>query len=132
MKKKKPQVSTDLSYLKGLHPVKVIKVRGDLGEAVTADGMTVHRTKSLWMGEMWGIVLAAPYDNHFIFDDPNFKKIKGRWTPMCSCGSPAGVVGSNVYKDDASPTTIADSSHPGMMIVCLHHAQFGKHGDGSS
>jgi len=129
---KKEKVTTDLSYLKGFNPIKVIKIVGDLNKANTLDGTTVYRKESLWMGKRWGIVKCAPYDNHFIFDDPNFSKHKGRWTPMCSCGSPAGVVGSNVYKNDASPTTRADSSNPGMMIVCLHHMQFGKHGDGSS
>jgi len=129
---KKQNVSNNLSYLKGLHPVKVIRVYGDLGKAETADGVIVYRKESLWMGKQYGLVRCAPMDNHFIFEDPNFSKYIGRWTPMCSCGSPAGVVGYNVYKGDMSPTNRSESTHPGMLIVCLAHAQFGHHADGSS
>lgn len=80
--------------------------------------------------EGYGLVMCAPYDNHFIFDNPS--KAYGQWTPVCTCGSPAGIVGSNAYKQDASPTTQEQSSTPGALIVCLSHAQTGKHSDDST
>lgn len=129
--KKQSQVN-DLDLLKEFNPVKIIKIYGDLRRAETADGVTVYRSDTLWMGEEYGMVKCCPYDNHFIFHDPNFEKYVGRWTPLCSCGYAAGVVGSNVYKKDGSPTTRLESTVPGQMIVCLAHAQWGRHADGSS
>lgn len=109
----------------------IIKHRGDLDNATTADGYKVHRQDKLFF-EGHGWVKCAPMDNHFVYDDPAFKKKRGRWSPMCTCGSPAGIVGYNAYVDNASPTGKFDSSVPGEMIICLHHAQYGKHADGSS
>lgn len=108
----------------------IIKHKGDLDHAETADGYKVHRQEKIFFKEH-GYVKCAPYDNHFIYDDPMANKIIGRWTPMCSCGSPAGIIGYNAYKSDASPTTRKESSVPGELLVCLAHAQYGKHADGS-
>lgn len=109
----------------------IIKHRGDLDHAETADGYKVHRRDKIWFPEH-GYVMCAKYDNHFIYDDPMGKKKIGRWTPMCSCGSPSGIVGYNAYISDATPTSKKESSIPGELLVCLAHAQFGKHSDGSS
>ena len=109
----------------------IIHHRGDLDNAETADGYKVHREEILYFPEH-GYVKCAPYSNHFLYDDPMAKKKRGRWTPMCSCGSPAGIVGYNAYKSDASPTTRKESIVPGEMIICLAHAQTGRHSDGST
>jgi len=109
----------------------IIRHKGDLNHATTADGKRVHRQKSLYF-EGHGLILCAPYDNHFVFDDPMGKKLIGRWSPMCSCGSPAVIVGYNAYIKDATPTNKSESSIPGEMIVCYFHATTGKHADGSS
>lgn len=109
----------------------IIKHRGDLDHAETADGYKVHRqSKIFFKGHGW--VMCASYDNHFLYDDPMATKKKGRWTPMCSCGAPGGIVGYNVYAHDASPTNNKESTVPGELLVCLHHAQYGRHSDGSS
>lgn len=121
--------STDLSYIKSIKVPKVVKHVGDLNEATVDGRVKVHRTDRIYF-EGHGLVKCAPYDNHFVFDYKS-KKI-GAWTPVCTCGSPAGIVGYNAYKQDASPTTKDESSNPGELIVCLSHAQTGKHADGST
>jgi len=116
---------------KAVHRFGIIKHFNTPNEAVTVDGYTVKRKNKLFFKEWGTFVMCAPYDNHFIYDDPVARKGKyGRWTPMCTCGSPAGKVGSNVYSFQASPAT--EGTIKGEMIVCLHHSMFGKHADGSS
>lgn len=86
---------------------------------VTLDnGLTVTRAEKI------DGVICAPYDNHFIYEVP--KRFKRSWFAMCTCGSPAVIVGSDVYKEDASPTK------SGQMIVCLSHANTGKHATGDN
>ena len=109
----------------------IIKHRGDLNHAETVDGYKVHRKEKIYFKEH-GYVKCAPYNNHFLYDDPMANKIIGRWTPMCSCGSPAAIIGYNAYAGDASPTTRKESTVPGELLVCLAHAQYGKHSDGST
>jgi len=129
----KPPVPTeDLSHLTGMHVVTVIRHAGDLKSAKTADGIIVKREDKLWMGEEFGWVKCAPYSRHFLFLDPLFEKRIGRWNPCCTCGGMAGIVGANVYAKDASPSTSQESTMPGAMIVCISHANTGKHADGSS
>jgi hypothetical protein len=109
----------------------IIKHRGDLNHAETADGYKVHRKNKIYFSEH-GWIKCAPYDNHFIYDDPMAYKIIGRWSPMCSCGSPAGIVGYNAYINDATPTNKKESTIAGEMLVCLAHAQYNRHADGSN
>ena len=109
----------------------VIRIHGDLNRAKTADGKEVFRADYLWFPE-WGIapIKCCPYSVHFIFDDP--VKEVGHWTPMCTCGGPAGIVGYGVYTKLMSPT------YNGEMIVCLTHMKVfeatgrGIHADGTS
>jgi len=109
----------------------VIRVAGDLNRAKTADGKEVVRQDYLYFPE-WSPyrIRCCPYSVHFIFDDP--VKEVGHWTPMCTCGGAAGVVGANIYTKLMSPTVT------GEMIVCLTHmATFintghGFHADGTS
>jgi hypothetical protein len=112
----------------------IIKHRGDLNHAETADGYKVHRQKKVWLdateGSRGRYVMCAPYDNFFIFIDPAWKKMRGRWFAMCACGSPAVLIGSDTYAHDASPST--EGTVKGEMLVCMIHAQTGHHADGSS
>ena len=112
----------------------IIRKFNSLTEAVTLDGHKVHRMDQLYFPAPTNrMVACAPYDNHFVYDDPevNIGK-KYRWTPMCTCGSAAGIVGYNAYKDDASPSPgDGIATVPGEMVVCLAHAQYGRHSDGS-
>ena len=130
-----------MSELPKLNPVTITKFTGDRKSAVTSTGKTVYRQDKLWMGKQYGFVAVANYGSHFIYSDPDLnqqtgewprgKKYVGRFSPMCSCNSPAGIVGSNVYRGSASPTSKEQSTHPGQMIVCLHVANYGIHMDGS-
>lgn len=92
-------------------------------EAVTLSGDVVHREEKIFFLELKRFVMCAPYDNHFVYANPSKKS--GMWSPMCSCGSPAVIVGYNAYRQDSSRT---DS---GELIVCLTHAQTNRHADGS-
>jgi len=109
----------------------VIKSRGDLNTCTTADGNKVHRQNMVWIEEVDGsngrFVACAPDDTHFVFIDPVWKKKIGRWFALCSCGSPAVVTGYNAYKSFGSPTTKAESTRPGELLICYHYAQYGEH-----
>jgi|SRR5581483_3790553 len=105
----------------------VIKHRGTQNDAETLDGYKITRHERIilksYISEFPNGILCASYDNHFIYLDPMAYKIRGRWSTMCTCGSPAVIVGYDAYKNDAS--------NQGTMLICLSHAQIGRHGDGS-
>jgi hypothetical protein len=105
------------------HSFAIIKHRGSNFEATTLDGHKVKRQEKIWIPDYNNYINCAPYDDHFIFEDPEKNKI-GRWMHMCTCGSPAVVVGYNVYK--------ADASNSGALMVCWLHASTGLHGTGGS
>lgn len=100
----------------------IIKHRGDPKHATRDDGVEVYRSEKIFVKENNEFVPCAQYDNHFVYED----KRPWHWAHMCTCGSPAVIVGTNVYKKDASPTA------SGKLFVCFHHANNGKHADGSS
>jgi hypothetical protein len=104
----------------------IIRSRNDLNTVETIDGVRVHRQESVYVDSdaYRGMVKCAPYDNHFIFIDPMWTKIPGRWFAMCTCGSAAVMVGGKAYGHLGSPE--------GMMLVCYNHTSFNKHMDGSS
>ena len=122
MTNKLPAPSLSPTYVK-------VKILGDLNKAKTADGIDVFRQPSIYFPS-YSIypIVCCPYSAHFIFDDPS--KEQGHWTPMCTCGGAAGIVGANVYTKLMSPTVT------GEMIVCLVHMQtfettgHGVHADG--
>lgn len=109
--------------------VRQVGVKTEATVYVGKEQFKVYRLDRLYFAEH-GLVKCAEYDNHFIFDNPS-KRI-GQWSPVCTCGSPAGIVGYNAYATDASPTTIMESTIPGEMVVCLSHTQTRKHADGST
>lgn len=127
--------------------MKIIKFAGDRQSAQLDDGRTVYREDKLWMGRDWKFVKCPSTGPHFIFHDPDFNPQTGDWplqpngfpypkyigrrTPLCTCGSFGVVVGSKAYEPFASPTTRADSTTPGQMLMCLALVQTGKHLDGS-
>lgn len=106
-----------------------IKHRGDPNEATLFDGTKVYRRKRLWFATFDRFVETASYDNHFVYVTPGH--IDG-WSPMCTCGYAAGIVGYQEYEDDASPTKGGDGMKAGELVVCLAHAESGRHADGSS
>lgn len=119
---------------KSVHQFSIIKRYLSPNSAVTQDGHTVKREVKIWMEDPNGynrFVATTPYDNHFIYKDPEYDLGRpGRCATMCSCGAMAVIVGYNVYRKDASPAT--DGTVPGELLICFNHATFGKHADGSS
>lgn len=138
---------TNQSNLPALHPVTIVRFTGDKKSAVTSTGKTVYRSENLWMGKDYKFVHCANFGSHFIYHDPDFnsrtgnwpmnsdgsspKKYLGRWTPLCTCGSPAAVIGSDDYAQWASPTNKSESTSPGQMLMCISLLNYGVHMDGS-
>lgn len=102
----------------------IIKHKGDPNTAITLDGYKVTRQETIFIPEMMEMMKCAPYDNHFIYEDPSHKP--GRWAFMCTCGGPAVYVGASAYRSQGSPTK------SGHLLVCYYHLATGKHTDGSS
>ena len=119
---------------KAVHSFSIIKRYLSPNSAVTGEGHTVKREIKIWLDDPsgWGrFVGCTPYDNHFIYLDPEYLKgTIGKSATMCTCGSPAVIVGYNVYRQQSSPNM--DSTNPGEMLVCMIHTTMGKHADGSS
>lgn len=96
-----------------------IKHRGDPKSAVTIDGHAVRKEEKVYIPEYSAFVMCVDYHGeHFVYLDPSTKK--GRWFAMCTCGSPAAIVGKDVYKTETG------------LLICMFHAQYGRHttGDG--
>jgi hypothetical protein len=108
-----------------------IRSWGDKNKAITHDGLEVRRLDSVYI-EGYGVVTMTQYELHFLYEDKS-KKI-GRWTYMCSCGSPAGIVSYN------SPINklMSKPSEGDFILVCLAHTTsrdnvgVGKHADNST
>lgn len=69
----------------------IIKHAGQVNQATLADGTIVHRQPVLFVDSdgWYAMVECAPYDNHFIYENPDTRK--GAPGYMCTCGSPAVV-----------------------------------------
>ena len=100
--------------------IKVIRRAGELKTARLEDGKTVHRQLNIYIPDI-GLVNCAPYSNHFIFR--HLFNNRG-WTLFCTCSSPAAVFNYDAYKKDAS--------NEGQLLLCMHHAQYNVHADGST
>ena len=104
----------------------IIRKAGDPTKVtlVTKDGKetTVYKPQDekIFIQEYRAFVPCISYGNHFIFELPSH--IPG-WAHLCSCGSPAIMVGGDAYSHLGTPE--------GMMFACKHHLDFNKHADGS-
>jgi hypothetical protein len=101
----------------------IIHHRGDPTRATTLDGYEVQKHPRVYIPEWSAWVNCADYHmEHFVYLDPvaYLDNKHGRWFAMCTCGSPAVIVGEDVYGTD------------GGMLVCYFHAAFNRHttGDG--
>ena len=111
----------------------VVRLVGTPWKATLHDGTEVYRSKNdiieiPFNNESAHRVKVAPYDNHFIYVVP--EKFEG-WGMLCTCGGPAVLVGANVYKSDASPSS-GEGLISGEMVLCFYHAKDGRHADNSS
>lgn len=100
----------------------IVRQVGTPKNLIDLNGNPVNRVDKIFVPEMNYWVPVAMYDNQTIYDSGSKKK--GQSPYLCSCGSIAVIIGSNVYKKDQSPS--------GALFVCLSHAQTGRHSDGSS
>ena len=82
----------------------------------------VERQEQILIPEYGGFIPCAPYDDHFIFENPYKEEHTAAY--LCTCGGVAVVVGRSGYLLDASPQ--------GKMFVCLIHAQTGLHATGGT
>lgn len=105
-----------------------IRSFGDKNSAETHDGVKVQRQNYIQV-QGYGEVRTCPYELHFIYEDKSGKL--GRWSPMCTCGSIAGVVSYKDVKDLMSPTLGEN------IVCCIAHTAskqntgIGTHADGS-
>jgi hypothetical protein len=96
----------------GKYQFNIIRHRGDPQTAETLSGHTVRRQEKVFVREAIetfqsnGVILCAPYDDHFVYLDPVNEQ--GHWFAMCTCGSPAVVVNGNT-------------------LVCYIHTNTGSH-----
>lgn len=107
-----------------------IRVRNTPTKATLEDGTIIERTDRVFIPEWSRFVRCIDYDNHFVALNPSKKE--GMWFALCSCGSPAVIVGYNQYKHGASPSSGGVGFVAGEMLVCYVHTLFGKHADGST
>lgn len=100
-------------------------------EAVTFDRLKVERTEFLY-AEGYGLVKCVGYELHFVYED--MSKKSGRWSFMCTCGSPAGIISYNEVKHLMTVTGL----EKGFILACISHTTskqnvgVGKHADNSS
>ncbi len=88
----------------------IIQHRGDPQQAaLPKHNIIVKRQERLFVGEWGQFVTCAPYDNHFVYQNPD--RTPGQSSFMCTCGSPAVV---------ATP-------FGARLFVCLNHATYGFH-----
>lgn len=115
--------------LKQVTSFATIRAFGDKNTATTHDGIKVHRLDSIYF-EGFGLVTCAQYSAHFVYEHKS--GIVGRWSTMCTCGSPAVIVSYNspINKLMSKPTD------GGFILVCMAHTStkdnvgVGKHADG--
>jgi hypothetical protein len=86
------------------HSFNIIKTRGDPDVATTLTGHHVTKKErviipSPFDGTMISLLVADYHDEHFVYIDPLFEKDlpendeRSYWFAMCTCGSPAGIIG---------------------------------------
>lgn len=102
------QVSTD--PLKGIRKaMHIIHHKGIVQKATLPNGTVVSREDSLFVPEWVAFVACAPYDNHFIYLNPDTQTEGSAY--LCTCGSVAVVVPPG----------------PEGMFVCHFDATYGFH-----
>lgn len=102
-------------------PFQIIRHRGQPRKGQLPDGTWIYAEDKMFIEEYRGFVPTAPYSDHFIYRMP--KNSLGS-AYMCSCGSPAIIVGISGYVHDASPQ--------GKLMVCMAHSTNGIHLTGGS
>lgn len=95
----------------------IIHQHGMPMEATTLDGIKVFRKEKIFIPEYGYEVRCAPYDDHFIYEEPTGKR--GRPAYLCSCGAMAVIIDPK--------TNRKNSSIQEKMFVCHSHLMLGAH-----
>jgi len=101
----------------------IIRNRNTPTKGQLPDGTWVYPQEKFWVEDMNGYIFCTRYSDHFLYQVP--VEARPRFPgPIyrCSCGSPAVYVAPDTYVYGASPQ--------GLMFVCKHHVDFGKHATG--
>ena len=89
-------------------------------KARTLSGKWVERQDQIYVPSHREVFPVLEYDNHFIYYDGDHIGS----TLLCTCGSQAGVIGYEGYKEFAS--------YQGQnVIACMHYTDKKCHADGS-
>lgn len=89
----------------------IIHHKGRVTQATTLHGVVVERQEQLFVPEWARFVPCAPYEEHFVYENPD--QAVGSSSYMCTCGSAAVV--ANPEREGRA------------MFVCLFHATYGNH-----
>lgn len=98
----------------------IVRNLGDLKRAKNVDGETVERQDYIFLPSYGYDVPCLNTDNHFVYKS----KRLGAST-LCTCGSPATMIGYEGYKKYVSRPLGLE------VLMCHHFFQFGVHNDGS-
>ena len=103
--------------------MQIIRAHNTPNKVTLVDGTEIFNDKSnkIWIPEYGTFISCVEYGNHFIFEVP--KRLKGA-SYLCSCGSPAVIVGAKAYAHLGSSQDA--------LFVCQHHTTHNRHADGSS
>ena len=110
-----------------VHQFSIIRYRGQPNKATTLGGYSVERQEQVFVDEPgWNVfVKVAQYDDHFIYESPEYKLGKiGHQKYLCTCGASGVVVGYSAFKKDAS--------FEKALIVCQYERTYGHHATGGS
>lgn len=115
----------------GEYSFNIIKRRGDPTWAITLSGHRVEKQDFVYLkdhnGEYQTVKCADYHNEHFVYIDPDYneetaegQQVDGKkgWFAMCTCGSPAVLVGG---KTGALGSEFVDYREE--TLVCMVHTQ---------
>ena len=111
------------------HKFNIVKQRGSPTEVELRSGHIVRKESYIYYhdeSDQWRTVKASDYHGeHFIYVDPLFNEgVLGHFSFMCTCGSPAVIVGP----EDAK---LEDTGFPERLLVCyIYHLTLTNYGHG--
>lgn len=62
---------------------------GEVKKVTLANGTVVNRPDAIFVPEYGAMIPCAPYDNHFIYENPDTSE--GSSAYVCTCGNPAVI-----------------------------------------
>ena len=98
------------NHPKVIQPFNIVRWLGEPKQTRTLKGKQVRREEKLFVPEWGAFVPCAPYDDHFVYLNPDTSA--GSPSYMCTCGSAAVVV---------------NHESAARLFVCYIHASTGKH-----